>query len=83
LRLRFEEVLGDGFGVFHVGLAGGGEFGVVVASDAGVVDEELDAFGFFLRELLVEAGYVFLVALNRSVKVQGALHVADIPDITL
>jgi hypothetical protein len=28
-------------------LAGGGEFGVVVASDAGVVDEELDAFGFF------------------------------------
>lgn len=46
-------MLADGLGIFHVWLAGGGEFGVVVAGDAGVVDEELDSFWFFLAEFVV------------------------------
>jgi hypothetical protein len=45
-------------------LAGGGEFGVVVASYAGVVDEELNAFGFLFRELFVEAGNVLFITLR-------------------
>jgi hypothetical protein len=48
-------------------LASGRKFGVVVASNAGVVDEELNAFGLFLGELFVEAGYVLLVTYRRLV----------------
>jgi len=49
-----EEVLGDGDGVLHVGGAVGGELGCVVAGDAGVVDEEVDAVGLFLRHFFDE-----------------------------
>jgi hypothetical protein len=55
-------MLGDGVRGGHVGFAVGGELCGVVAGDAGVVDEELDAFGFLFRELFVEAGYIVLVA---------------------
>jgi hypothetical protein len=66
LLFRFEEVLGDGFGGFPVGFASGREFCVVVAGDAGVVDEELNAFGFLFGELFVETGDVGLVARSES-----------------
>lgn len=55
-------MLADGLGILHVWLAGGGEFGGVVAGDAGVVDEELDPIWFFFAEFVVKALDVVLIA---------------------
>lgn len=54
-------MLGDGLCVFHVGFAVVGEFGVVVPRDTGVVDEQLDARGFFAGDVRDEVLDVLFV----------------------
>jgi len=54
LHVRLEEVLGDGNGVLHVGGAVGGKLRGIVAGDAGIVDEEVDAVGLFLSHFFDE-----------------------------
>jgi hypothetical protein len=60
--LRFPKVLGNRLGGRHVGFPSGRVLCAVIAGDAGVVDEELDALWLFLGEFVDETLDVVLLA---------------------
>jgi len=55
-------VLRDGLRILHVGLTVGSKASVVIPSNTGVVDKQLDTLGFFLGDLIGEALDFLLVA---------------------
>lgn len=66
-------MLTDGLGIFHIWLADRGEFGVVIAGDTGVINEELDSFWFFLAEFVVYAlDIVFITGIELGLLVISA-----------